>query len=258
MDTTSVIDWISQNPEWAYWVIFAIAFLESLAVLGILVPGWLLLVGVGILIGTGTINYVMASIYCFFGAVLGEYISFAVGRHYQQNVRHWQIFKRHPDWLAKTDHFFERFGVASIALGRFVGPVRAFVPLIAGMSSMPLVRFQIINVLSALVWAPVYLIPGVVVGASSQLKSENTWWLVANMGVTVIAGWMTIVYLRNWWRRKHHDHIHEYDDQALGSKLLGLIMMTLVSVIILISGPWSDSFYELAALMISIITQAAP
>ena len=257
MDISPVVDWISQNPQWAYWVIFTIAFLESLAIIGIFAPGWLLLVGVGILIGTGSINYLMASVYCFFGAVLGEYISFAVGKHYQDKVRHWPIFQRHPDWLTKTDHFFDRFGVASIALGRFVGPVRAFVPLIAGMSSMPMVRFQIINVLSALIWAPVYLIPGVIIGASTQLEGEISWGLLVNMAVVVIAAWMSLVYLRNWWRIRHHDQIHEYDANGIGLKLIALVALTIIAIGNLILGPYQALFASLVQLMISIITQQA-
>ncbi|MCP4412238.1 MAG: DedA family protein, partial [Gammaproteobacteria bacterium] len=126
-DIEQLTTWISQNPDWALFIVFGIAFIESLAVIGILMPGWLLLVGVGVLIGTGNLNFYLASIFCFGGAVLGEYISFMVGVRYQEQVHHWKIFQRHPDWLEKTEHFFQRYGIASIALGRFVGPVRAFV-----------------------------------------------------------------------------------------------------------------------------------
>lgn len=254
MDFTPLVDWITNNPEWAYWAIFTIAFLESLAIIGILAPGWILLVGVGILIGTGSINYFTAALYCFIGAVLGEYLSFAVGNHFKDRVRHWPIFQRHPDWLTKTDSFFERFGVASIALGRFVGPVRAFVPLIAGMSSMPLIRFQIINVVSAAIWAPVYLIPGVLIGASTQLEGSQTNWLIVNLIVLILSGWMALVYLRNWWRLKHHDESHEYDHNHLGLKLLALIVVTSVSLALLLFGPLSELFYSLLNLMLEIIT----
>ena len=91
-------DWISHNPNWALYIVFGIAFIESLAVIGLLMPGWLLLVGVGVLIGTGNINFYLASLYCFAGAVIGEYLSFLVGVHYQHKVHDWPIIKRHPHW----------------------------------------------------------------------------------------------------------------------------------------------------------------
>ena len=62
MDVSSLVDWITNNPQWAYWIIFAIAFLESLAVVGILVPGWILLVGVGILNFTPEINHTLVKL----------------------------------------------------------------------------------------------------------------------------------------------------------------------------------------------------
>ena len=257
MDFTPLVDWITNNPEWAYWAIFMIAFLESLAVIGILAPGWILLVGVGILIGTGSINYFTAVSYCFIGAVLGEYLSFAIGSHFKNRVRHWPIFQRHPDWLTKTDAFFARFGVASIALGRFVGPVRAFVPLIAGMSSMPLLRFQIINIASAAIWAPIYLIPGVLIGASTQLEGADTNWLIVNLVVLILSGWMALVYLRNWWRMKHRDKQQPYDNRRLGQKLLALTAMTLASLLFLLLGPMSELFFSLVRLIVEVTTRGA-
>ena len=253
MDLTAITDWISQNPQWAYWVILAIAFTESLAVIGIFAPGWLLLVGVGFLIGTGTINYIMASIFCFTGAVTGEYLSFSVGKYFKDRVRHWPIFLRNPEWLSRTDHFFERFGVASLALGRFVGPVRAFVPLIAGMSSMPVPRYLMINVISGLIWAPLYLIPGVMVGASTQSEKEETWWLVGTIVLCSLAVWLAVVYLRNIWREQHHDEVHEYDKSHAVIKACSAAVVALISGWFLIFGPLHESFFMLANLMGEIV-----
>ena len=46
------------------------------------------------------------------------------------------------------------------SIGRFFGPLRAFVPLAAGIFEMPYWRFQAANFSSALVWAAVVLAPG--------------------------------------------------------------------------------------------------
>ena len=208
--------------------------------------------------GTGNINYITAAFYCFLGAVLGEYISFAVGKNFQHRVRHWLIFQRHPEWLNKTDLFFERFGIASLALGRFVGPIRAFVPMIAGMSSMPLLRFQISNVASAVVWAPLYLIPGVLIGASTQLENEATGWLVGNLVIMIHSGWMVSVYVRNWWRVRHHDQQHRYDHRFLGLKIIALVAVTLSALLFLLLGPYSALFYTLLDIILSIVTTKSP
>ena len=62
--------------------------------------------------------------------------------------------------LEKTHRFFERWGVLGVFGGRFLGPLRATIPLVAGMGGMPMLRFQIANVTSALLWAAGLLFPG--------------------------------------------------------------------------------------------------
>lgn len=256
LDLDIFTQWIGQNPQWALFIVFGIAFIESLAVIGLLMPGWLLLVGVGVLIGTGNINFYQASLFCFAGAVLGEYISFRVGVHYQEKIHHWSIFKRHPDWLAKTEHFFLRYGVASIALGRFVGPVRAFVPLLAGMSAMPTFRFQMTNLLSAMVWAPLYLIPGVIIGASVQIESTTRWILLTNIAVIVISGWLAASYLKNTWRIRHPDYKNnEYDQQHVVLKMLLALLIFLSAIIYIAIGPQQQQLEQLLSLFWQIINQ---
>ena len=253
-DIDLLTTWISQNPDWALFIVFTIAFLESLAVIGLLMPGWLLLVGVGVLIGTGNINFYLASLFCFTGAVVGEYISFMVGVHYQEQVHHWPIFKRHPDWLLKTEHFFLRYGVASIALGRFVGPVRAFVPLLAGMSAMPILRFQVTNLLSALVWAPAYLIPGVILGASVHIESNVRFILLSNIVIIVISGWLLVNYLKNVWRVRHPEYQStEYDDKQVMLKVLLSLFICLIAIIYLLTGSQAEQFTQLIKLFWEII-----
>ncbi|MES9896122.1 MAG: VTT domain-containing protein, partial [Candidatus Thiodiazotropha endolucinida] len=88
-------------------------------------------------------------------------------------------FNRHPATLQRGITFFQRYGGKSVALGRFFGPVRAIIPLVAGMLGMPPLRFLAANILSALVWAPAYLLPGIVFGASLELASEVAFRLVA-------------------------------------------------------------------------------
>ncbi len=255
-DIEQLTQWISQNPEWALFIVFGIAFIESLAVIGLLMPGWLLLVGVGVLIGTGNLNFYLASVFCFAGAVVGEYISFMVGVRYQEKIHHWAIFKRHPDWLEKTEHFFLRYGIASIALGRFVGPVRAFVPLVAGMSAMPLFRFQITNWLSALIWAPAYLTPGVIIGASVQIDPAIRWIILFNLVVIVISAWLAASYMKNIWRIRHPDFIDtELDHEHVVLKmLLSLVVLTTATIYMLI-GPQQQQVIHLTSLFWNVINQ---
>jgi membrane protein DedA with SNARE-associated domain len=54
----------------------------------------------------------------------------------------------------------KRWGVLAIFIGRFFGPLRASVPLVAGIFRMPFWPFQVANFASAFVWAAVLLTIG--------------------------------------------------------------------------------------------------
>jgi undecaprenyl-diphosphatase len=58
----------------------------------------------------------------------------------------------------------------SVFLGRFLGPVRASVPVVAGMSDMPLLRFMTVNVLSEVAWSSAHLMPDALFGCSLPVR----------------------------------------------------------------------------------------
>jgi membrane protein DedA with SNARE-associated domain len=237
-DVNYITNWISHNPDLALIIVFGIAFIESIAVIGLFMPGWLLLVGVGILIGTGNINFYFASLSCFIGAVFGEYLSFMLGQHFKEKVYQWPLFKRHPNWLLSAENFFLRYGIASIALGRFIGPVRAFAPLLAGVSSMPMLKFQITNIISAILWAPIYLMPGVILGTAVHIDESVRWILIINMGVIVISGWLVFNYLLN----------KNYDTRHTVMKIVFWLCIFIIAIIYLLTGTRLQHFTQLTGL----------
>lgn len=186
---------IEQAPNWAFWIVVAITFFESMAFIGMLVPGWLLLVGVGALVGSGVLPFYSMILAMFVGAVLGEGLSYYLGFHYRDNIRHWRLVQKHQTTLERCDRFIAEYGALSLVVGRFIGPVRAVLPVIAGVSAMPQSYFWIVNVLSAVLWAPLYLLPGVLVGAAISLPPGSQETLVVAAGTVVLFGWLA----RRWW-----------------------------------------------------------
>ncbi|WP_330926852.1 bifunctional DedA family/phosphatase PAP2 family protein [Candidatus Sororendozoicomonas aggregata] len=160
--------WLQLNNEWLGPTIAFMALIESLVVVGLLVPGVPIMFALGAMAGAGAIDPVSMLVWGIIGAVIGDGISFQLGYHYHQKVRSWWPFYKHPQWLAKGEDFFHNHGDLSIALGRFIGPVRPVVPVVAGMLDMSPKRFYIVNILSAIPWAPVYLMPGFLAGAAIQ------------------------------------------------------------------------------------------
>ncbi len=171
---TGLLAWIEHNPSYAGWVVFAMALAESLAIVGVLIPGVVVLIGAGTLVGAGVLDFWTLCAWAIAGAIIGDGLSYWLGHHFEYLTERWRWFRLHPDHLQRGIRFFEEYGDLSVALGRFFGPIRAIVPLVAGLMHMPPRRFFIANVLSAIVWAPAYLAPGVLLGEVSQTGSWET------------------------------------------------------------------------------------
>ncbi len=151
-------------------MIFLVAMLESLVIIGIAVPGASFMIAVGVLVSFGKIPLLSAILWAIAGAIAGDAISYWIGYHYKDRLRSIWPFSRFQNLLHKGEEFFARHGGKSIVFGRFVGPVRAIIPTIAGMLGMKPRFFYFVNVLSAIAWAPIYILPGLVVGAASEIS----------------------------------------------------------------------------------------
>ncbi len=191
-----LLEWVALHPHWSGLIIFLVAMAESLAIVGMIVPGVVIMFGIGALIAVGSIAFWPAMGWAVAGAVAGDGFSFWLGRHYQHRLTHIWPFSRYPESLTRGISFFQKYGGKSVAFGRFFGPVRAVIPLVAGMLEMPPWRFVAANLLSALVWAPAYLLPGMVFGASMELASQVAVRLVLLVLLLGVATWLTFLLIR--------------------------------------------------------------
>ncbi len=168
----SLLDWVSQHQGWAGLIVFLVAMGESLAIVGVMVPGVGVMLGVGALISVDALPFWPIFWWAVAGAIAGDGFSFWLGYHYQEQLRRIWPFSRYPKLLSQGEQFFARHGGKSVFLGRFFGPVRAIIPTTAGMMQMSPWHFNLINVASALLWAPIYLGVGMAIGSSLSLAAE--------------------------------------------------------------------------------------
>ena len=207
---SNIIEWIRVNPHWAGAVVLAIAFLESLAIIGLAMPGWLLLVGVGGLIGAGTLNFWPIAFFSFAGATLGQAVSYLVGVAFKDRVHHWPWVERHQTLLHRSETFFKKHGFAGILVGQFIGPIRAVISLIAGILDMSAKKFLLAVVIATLIWAPVYLMPGVVLGAALSFEKQEVIILVSCIVIMAVSLWLLGGYVKQLWlKSRAKDSIQE-------------------------------------------------
>ena len=155
-----VIVFVRDNAAWAPPIVFALAFGESLAFISLLIPAWGALVAIGALLGSSGISFWPVWIAASLGAAFGDWLSYWVGLKLEHSVAHIWPLSRHPDLIPRGERFMEKWGIPGIFIGRFFGPLRASVPLVAGIFEMPYWRFQFANFTSAFVWAAVLLTLG--------------------------------------------------------------------------------------------------
>ncbi|MBO3275248.1 bifunctional DedA family/phosphatase PAP2 family protein [Pseudomonas schmalbachii] len=191
--------WIGANPQWLALVLFLVAFLECAAIVGIVLPGVVMLFAIAVLAGSGALGLGETLLLAFVGGLLGDILSYWLGRHFHQNIRRLPVLRHHPEWIAGAEGFFARNGVASLLVGRFIGAFRPFLPMIAGMLDMPFGRFLAVSVVAAAGWSVAYLLPGWTTGAAMRLPLPPGFWTEAAVvaaGLALMIGLLVRANLR--------------------------------------------------------------
>jgi membrane protein DedA with SNARE-associated domain len=196
----SLSQWLVANPTWAGLIIFIVAFTESIVVVGILIPGIMILFALGALIGLGLVDFYMAWATASVGAILGDSFSYWVGRRYRDSLASRWPFNRWPELFEQGRTLFRKRGILGVVIGRFVGPLRPIVPVVAGMLAMKPRQFYPTAIVAGIAWSPAYLIPGVVLGASLDVASAYTLRLSVLLGIVVVSCWLVYLMVRGIYR----------------------------------------------------------
>jgi membrane protein DedA with SNARE-associated domain len=189
---SKVSDFLVAYGFWAGPLVGAIAFGESLAIVGVLIPGTAILLSVGGMLGAELVAPLPILVGLFLGALAGNWASYAIGRTIGPRAyRTWPL-NRDRRTVARARLFFRRYGFGAVFLSRFLGPMRAVVPMVAGVMEMNSRRFHAANVLSALIWVPAILVPGYLAASRLEADAQVSEWdvmiFVAGIAIITLAG----------------------------------------------------------------------
>ncbi len=216
----AIVQFAETHAALIYVLAFAAACLESVAVVGVVIPGSGIVVALGALIPSGTVGFWWLCFWSILGALSGDGLSYWIGRRYHEWIRRLWPLNRHPKILDHGERFFAAHGAKSVFLARFAPPVRGSVPLIAGTAGMAAGPFFASSTLSALAWAPMHVLPGVLIGAGLTLTSlvatrllvfvvvlAAVLWLIARVTVMTMrhgSRWLALAQQRaDRWARAH-------------------------------------------------------
>jgi membrane protein DedA with SNARE-associated domain len=136
------------------------------------------------------------------GNLAGSLIGYAIGYFGRVDLleRH-RIFHVNPEWLRKTERWFERYGDATVFFSRMLPIVRTFVSLPAGVARMPLLRFSALTVLGSIPWVLALALLGQGVGDNWESWRHNLGYIDYLVAAAIVGGAV-------WWllrRRRDED-----------------------------------------------------
>lgn len=155
-----VLEFARAHIAWTALIVFGLGFAESIAFVSLFVPSTILFLAIGGIHSAAGGQFIPVWMAGAAGAMIGDVISYLMGRHFKHDVARVWPFSRMPGLLPQSRALFERWGFWTLIAGKFIGGARPFVPVAAGMMDMPWLLFALGTVLSSLVWAGVFLAPG--------------------------------------------------------------------------------------------------
>lgn len=205
--SSSLLTALADQPILFVAAVGLLAFVESLALVGIFTPGVAVLAAASLAAGAAGIPLSMLLVAGWLGAVLGDGVSFLIGHRYGPTLRDHEKARHYEQWFERGARFFARHGITGVVIGRFLGPLRPVIPITAGMLGMDGRLFLAVNLASAVAWSPAYLLPGYLVGASvgHALVLPGSWPLVLLSGAALLWGAAHLVVLA--WRIGERDGI---------------------------------------------------
>ncbi|MFQ5688613.1 MAG: DedA family protein, partial [Candidatus Scalindua sp.] len=166
-----------------YLVVLLVAFFESIAFIGIAIPGSTFVIFIGFISSGGFLDLGDVVWFAAIGAIIGDTLSYYLGsnvdRFFKKDNK---IFK--SKYLEKGKTFFGKYGGRSIFLGRFIGPIRPIIPFVAGMFKMKIRNFFLWDIFSSFAWATAFLLIGFFFGQAWEtivLWSERSSLLIAGL-----------------------------------------------------------------------------
>jgi undecaprenyl-diphosphatase len=191
---------------YTYALVAVMAFLETGAFVGLLVPGETVVIVGGVVAGQGHIDLGLLLVLTWLCAFAGDVTGYVLGRRLGRRflLTHGPRVQITEQRLVRVEEFFGRYGPATILIGRFVGLVRPIAPFLAGASKYPPGRFVALAGLGTALWSAAFVLLGYLFWQSLDEAIE-----IAQRGSLVFGGVVAAVvalvagyrYLRDRKRR---------------------------------------------------------
>ena len=201
----AILSWVTNHRVLADMVIFLIAWLESMVIIGLIMPGAITMPAIGFLVGTNLLPASTSFMWATLGGILGDLLSYLIGLKLRDRLHLVWPLNKYPKLLAHGNKFFNQHGGKGVFISRFIGPMRAIVPTISGACGLPLERFLLASIPATVLWSVVYMLPGILLGAlalelPSQIVSQLAFVAILVLASGWLIFWLSKFMLKKlWW-----------------------------------------------------------
>ena len=166
---------VQEYGVWTYLILFLIVFCETGLVFTPFLPGDSLLFVVGAIAAIGSLSLPGIIILLCIAAILGDTVNYWIGNLLAPKIfRHEKIPLLNPEYLKRTEKFFEKYGGKTIIIARFVPIIRTFAPFLAGVGKMSYFKFLAYNIIGGILWVLSFTLAGYFFGNLPIVKKNFT------------------------------------------------------------------------------------
>lgn len=190
-------------------------FLETSVLVGLVVPGDTIV----IVSSTGVesvLQFVALVLAVLAGALSGESVGFALGRHFGPRIQSSRLGRRlgSHHW-ERAENYLRRRGGFAVFLSRFLPVFHSLIPLTVGMSGMRYRRFMAWTIPACVLWSVAYVGVGSA-AAGGYRKLSGDLHFAGILFVAVIVAFVLLVFLvKKWLARREARHMEQEDESRV-------------------------------------------
>jgi len=191
---SSVLHYLTLHPQWGWAIAFIISFAQDIFIIGLVIPGTVVIIGLGCLVGAGLLPLWSTLIGAIVGSLLGASVSYHIGYSLKDRLPTIWPFSRYQFLIRSGKSFFAKYGGKSVFVGRFLGIFAAIIPITAGIMGMRPKLFYISAILSGILWSVIYTFVGVISLKGFLHLSDKLIVMIAFVLLLLLFGWFFFIY----------------------------------------------------------------